>query len=123
MNWAEEHLDSNETDVMHMPASDIYDSGLYDYCTECETKFEEPQESPYCDSCSDKRKIKSLNVRVGELERELKGWKRFGSVICDTLEDDIRNEPLQTDPAKLFVEGMVKEKELLYELMQNMGLV
>ena len=121
MNWAEEHLDSNEQAVMHMPASEV-DEEHY-YCRDCEIKFEEPQESPYCEACEDKREIKSLNIRIGELERELRAWKRFGRVIRDTFEDEKRSKPLQSEPAKSFVEGMSKEKELLLELMQNMELV
>ena len=76
MSWAEDHLDSNETAVMHVSASDI-DEELHYYCQGCEEKFNEPQQSPYCELCGKDREIKALKVQKAELERKVSGYEKI----------------------------------------------
>ncbi len=122
MNWAEDHLDSNETAVMHRPASEVDEVEHY-YCQDCEIKFEEPQESPYCESCEKEREIKALKIKIGELEFRLQQFERFATIIKSGVADQ-KNEYTPTiEPTKSYCEGMMKEKELVLELLQNMRLV
>ena len=115
--WADEHCNSNEVDTMHRPASEI-DNELHEYCENCEAKFEEPQENALCEFCSLEKENKNLKFKIGELESRLKLFERFTEIIKKGVEEN-----KTTFAVNQFDEGLIKEKELIYEFMKAMELV